>query len=100
MNLTIVAWISIAVAISCAITIAVDEVRRPQRMAIMNVVWPVTALYFSVFGLWAYFTLGVGKSKSNSQTGATGRMGNVEAKDAPPMAPRSRKEPVIAVRAA
>ena len=84
MNLTIVAWISIAVAISCAITIAVDEVRRPQRMGIMNVVWPVTALYFSVFGLWAYFTLGVGKSKSSSQTGTTGRMGNVEAKDAPP----------------
>lgn len=27
-------------------------------MAIMNIVWPVTALYLSVFALWAYLTLG------------------------------------------
>jgi hypothetical protein len=27
-------------------------------MWIMNLVWPITALYFSVFGLWAYFALG------------------------------------------
>ena len=85
MNLTIVAWISIAIAIACAITIAVDEVRRPQRMGIMNVVWPVTALYFSVFGLWAYLTLGLRKAKSSSQTEASGGgMENAEAKNAPP----------------
>ncbi len=85
MNLTILAWVSIAIAIGCAITIAVDEVRRPQRMGIMNVVWPVTALYFSIFGLWAYFTLGIRKAKSSSQTGTTGSgMGGADAKNAPP----------------
>ncbi len=50
-----VAWISLGVAFACAIVIAVDEVRHPQRMAVMNVVWPVTALYLSVVGLWWYF---------------------------------------------
>lgn len=84
MNLTFLAWISIGVASGCAIIIAVDEVRRPQRMGIMNVVWPVTALYFSVFGLWAYFTLGIRKAKSSSGAKATGGMGDIAMKDAPP----------------
>ena len=35
----------------------------PQAMAIMNVVWPVTALYFSVFAVWAYYSLGRKKTK-------------------------------------
>lgn len=58
------AWISLAVAGLCALVIAADEVRRPQKMAIMNIVWPVTALYLSVFALWAYFAVGVKKSKA------------------------------------
>lgn len=53
-----VAWISLSVAFTCAILIAIDEVRHPQRMGIMNVVWPATALYGSVFALWAYFAKG------------------------------------------
>ena len=59
-----IAWISIIVALASALIIAVDEVRRPQSMAIMNVVWPATALYFSLFALLAYFTVGVRKSKA------------------------------------
>lgn len=86
MIMTLFAWISIGVAIGCAIVIAVDEMRRPQRMAVMNVVWPVTALYFSVFGLWAYFALGIRKSNSgsrpNSAPGDSMNMGSD--KDAPP----------------
>jgi hypothetical protein len=54
-DLTVFAWISIALACLCAVVILVDEVRRPQAMAVMNAVWPLTALYFSVFALWAYF---------------------------------------------
>jgi Domain of unknown function (DUF4396) len=49
---------SLALAFLCAILIAIDEVRHPQKMWIMNVVWPVTALYFSTFGLWGYFRAG------------------------------------------
>jgi len=64
MNLTAIAWLSIGLSVLCAFVIAVDEARHPQGMAVMNVVWPVTALYFSVFALWAYFTLGRGKSST------------------------------------
>jgi hypothetical protein len=53
-----IAWISLVIAFVCALIIAIDEFRHPQRMWIMNVVWPLTALYFSVFGLWGYVRAG------------------------------------------
>jgi hypothetical protein len=62
------AWVSIGLAVACALVIAVDEVRRPQRMGVMNVVWPVTALYFSIFALWAYFAWGTKSSKTATQS--------------------------------
>jgi hypothetical protein len=52
------AWASIVIAIACAVWLVIDEVRRPQAMWIMNLVWPLTALYFGVFALWAYVRLG------------------------------------------
>jgi len=52
------AWCSLGLAFLSAIAIATDEVRHPQKMAIMNFVWLITALYLSVFGLWAYFAKG------------------------------------------
>ena len=55
-----IAWISLAVAFGCALWIAADEVRRPQRMMVMNIVWPVTALYLSVVGVWLYYRFGPG----------------------------------------
>jgi uncharacterized protein DUF4396 len=61
---TFVSWTSLGIAFICAIVIAVDEIRHPQKMWIMNVVWPVTALYFSVFALWGYFHIGKGMAMS------------------------------------
>jgi hypothetical protein len=29
----------------------IDEIRHPQKMWIMNIVWPVTALCLNVFGI-------------------------------------------------
>ena len=58
------AWISLGVAFACAAIIAADVARRPQKMGIMNVVWPVTALYGSVFALWAYFRIGRSMSQN------------------------------------
>jgi hypothetical protein len=57
-SLVFIAWISIAIAFVCALVIVADELRHPQSMSVMNIVWPVTALYLSLFALWAYFTLG------------------------------------------
>ena len=55
---TIIAWVSLGLAFISALVIALDEVRRPQKMWIMNVVWPLTALYFNVVTLWVYFRVG------------------------------------------
>ena len=85
MDLTIIAWISIGIAVACAIIIAVDELRRPQQMGVMNIVWPVSALYFSVFAVWAYFKLGVPKSKAAMQRMRAAGKDMHKDQDAPPM---------------
>ncbi len=36
-------------------------------MAVMNLVWPVSALYGSVFALWAYFAVGRAKPKDEQK---------------------------------
>ena len=42
----------------CAVVILIDVVRHPQHMWIMDVVWPATALFGSVWILWQYFAYG------------------------------------------
>jgi hypothetical protein len=56
--LHVTASASIVIAIACALTIVVDEVRRPQRMWIMNLVWPITALFGSLLWLALYWVYG------------------------------------------
>ncbi|MCX4195014.1 DUF4396 domain-containing protein [Methylobacterium organophilum] len=43
---------------ACALVVSVDVIRRPQHMAVMNVVWPVTALFGTLAVVWAYFRYG------------------------------------------
>lgn len=50
--------IVVLVSIVCAIGITVDIVAHPQAMWIMNVVWPLTALYTGPLGVWLYIHLG------------------------------------------
>ncbi|HTW29714.1 MAG TPA: DUF4396 domain-containing protein [Acetobacteraceae bacterium] len=42
----------------CAVVLAIDVARHPQPMWIMNVVWPVTALFGAVWVTWQYFRYG------------------------------------------
>jgi hypothetical protein len=65
--LVVAAWFSIVVAFTCTIWIVLDEIRHPQGMAIMNVVWPISALYFSVIALWTYYHVGRTKTKAAMQ---------------------------------
>ncbi len=51
-------WISLALAFVSAFFISLDEVKQPQKMWIMNLVWPITALYGSVLALWTYLSIG------------------------------------------
>jgi Domain of unknown function (DUF4396) len=54
--LTVVAWISLASTLVCAASIAVDIFVRGyrQHVWIMNLVWPLTALYSGPLGWLAY----------------------------------------------
>jgi hypothetical protein len=58
--LTVLAWISLASAFLCAGLIAADILVRGyrQRMWIMEVVWPLTALYSGPLGWLAYLRWG------------------------------------------
>ncbi len=57
--LTVLAVISLVVSALCALAVAIDILAgHRQRMGVMNVVWPVTALYAGPLGLLAYFKLG------------------------------------------
>jgi hypothetical protein len=57
--LEILAIISLSVAAACAVIIVLDIVAgHPQHMWIMNIVWPVTALYFGPLAVYAYFRWG------------------------------------------
>jgi len=64
MHATFPAWLhalSIVTLVAggfCAAIIIVDEVNRPQKMWIMNLVWPLTALFGSILWLAAYFNWG------------------------------------------
>ncbi len=49
----------------CASVIALDEMRRPQQMWIMYLVWPLTALFGSVLWLAAYYRWGCGPASGD-----------------------------------
>ncbi|URV29641.1 DUF4396 domain-containing protein [Burkholderia gladioli] len=50
------AWIVLGAF--CALVIVFDEVRRRQKMWIMNLVWPLTALFGTIFWVAAYYVWG------------------------------------------
>lgn len=58
---------SVALGIICAAVISVDVFRRPQRMWIMNLVWPLTALFGSVLWVAAYYAWGRDTSKGEDE---------------------------------
>lgn len=57
--LEIVSYVAIILAVFCSLAIVADMLARcGQKMWIMNLVWPITALYLGPVGLWAYWMLG------------------------------------------
>jgi hypothetical protein len=75
--LTVVAWISLAVAFATAAAIAFDILGRGyrQRMWIMEVVWPVTALYAGPLAWWGYLRWGRrGSPRHQKAHGRAGRL--------------------------
>jgi hypothetical protein len=60
-----IAWFSLAIAFASALLILFDIFGRGyrQKMWIMNLVYPITALYWGPVALWFYFKHGKRKSK-------------------------------------
>ena len=57
-SLHILSVIALVLGFACFLAIGVDEVAHPQHMWIMNVVWPVVALFGTGLTLWLYFRYG------------------------------------------
>jgi hypothetical protein len=72
-----VAIISLLVALACALMITIDLIAgHKQHMWIMNIVWPITALYSGPLGLWAYSRMGRVSSAANVEHAKRERRGN------------------------
>ena len=71
--LTTLAVCSLILGGLCAIIILADIFRHPQQMKIMNVVYPVTALYAGPLALLVYYKIGR-KASSNGKMQMNGSM--------------------------
>lgn len=56
--LTVIAWVSIILGALSAIGVAIDVRRRPQPMRVMDLVWPICALFGSLLWVAAYLWWG------------------------------------------
>lgn len=64
------AWASLAIAALSLVVIAGDILfLRRQRMAVMNLVWPLTGLYFGPLAVWAYYAFGRAPQSADQQPG-------------------------------
>src|SRR5579863_5129433 len=68
--LHILAISSLVLALLCAIVIIIDEIGRPQKMWIMNLVWPLCALFGSALWLGFYLRWERGMPREHVKTGA------------------------------
>lgn len=50
--------VSLGFGFVCAIVILIDVLRHPPQMTVMAIVWPVCALFGTMFLLWLYFRHG------------------------------------------
>lgn len=56
--LHLLSLLSLSLAAVCALVIVADLIRHPQKMGIMNLVWPLAALFGSVLWLALYWRFG------------------------------------------
>lgn len=70
--LTVCSWVAIGLGLVCALVLAVDITRHPQPMAVMNLVWPICALFGSVIWVAAYVAWGRAAPRNTSPSTSTG----------------------------
>jgi hypothetical protein len=65
--LSAIAAASLLAAVCCGAWTVIDLMRRPQKMAVMNAVWPITALFGSGLWIWLYRRHGRADEKTHSR---------------------------------
>ncbi len=66
--LEVLSWISIVAGVVCAVVVLGDiRMGHPQKMKVMEWVWPLTCLYAGPLGLWAYYGIGRNVSAARRQ---------------------------------
>lgn len=66
--LQIVSWIAVSLGILSCVFITIDlSLRQPQKMFVMNLVWPINALWAGPAGVWTYWQLGRAGSRLQDQ---------------------------------
>ncbi len=69
--LTIISYICVFLGIFSALVIAADLFHYPQKMKVMNIVWPINGLYLGPIGIWAYWK--VGRVKKDTHHGRSSK---------------------------
>ncbi|QWC23698.1 DUF4396 domain-containing protein [Bacillus haikouensis] len=62
--LTTISWIFLGMGLLSSLIILMDVWKHPQKMTIMNVVWPINGWFFGPIALWTYFKWGRVKAKN------------------------------------
>ena len=52
--LNLLSWSALVLGLICGALIALNVVKRPEKMWIMNLVWPITGLYLGPVAVWLY----------------------------------------------
>jgi hypothetical protein len=64
--LHLLSFAALAAGLISACVIAIDEIAHPQNMWIMNLVWPVVALFGTALTIWGYFKYGRLTTRENT----------------------------------
>ncbi|WP_040285947.1 DUF4396 domain-containing protein [Sporosarcina koreensis] len=71
--LVVISWIAIGIGLLSSAVIIIDVLRHPQKMAIMNVVWPLNGWFFGPIALVSYFKWGRIQAKDLNLDDSRGR---------------------------
>lgn len=66
--LEVLSTASLVVGVACAAAIAIDETNRPQPTWIMDLVWPLTALFGGFVWPWFYWRWGHNRPRGSGTT--------------------------------
>lgn len=63
MMLSTISWMFLGIGLLSSLIIVMDVFKHPQKMKIMNVVWPINGWFLGPIALWTYFKWGRVKAK-------------------------------------